>query len=127
MIAWMGLIYYLSSLSQAEASRPLEPAAVSWLGALRSYLAHVVLFGVLASLTLLLLWSWKTAVHLRWPLAAAAFAALYGISDEYHQTLVDGRSGSVVDGLVNLLGAVVAAGFLWLIATWWRRRMAALR
>ena len=120
VLVWMGLIFYLSSLSQKEASEPLESVAVSWLGDLRSYVAHLVLFGVLASLTQALLWGWRWAYQLRWAVCAATFAALYGISDEYHQSSVDGRSASIVDVLVNLLGAVVAAGSLWLVATWWR-------
>ena len=49
-IAWMGLIFYLSPLSGAEASQGLESGAVSWLGDLRSYAAHIVLYAVLAAL-----------------------------------------------------------------------------
>ena len=49
-IAWMGLIFYLSSLSGAEASQGLESGTVSWLGDLRSYGAHIVLYAVLAAL-----------------------------------------------------------------------------
>ena len=119
-LAWMGLIFYLSSLSQAEASRPLETPAIAWLGMLRSYAAHVVLYGILASLVQASLWGWKPDYRLRWTLAAAAFAGLYGISDEYHQSLVFGRSGSVVDVVVNVLGAITAASSLWLGVTWWR-------
>ena len=119
-LAWMGLIFYLSSLSQAEASRPLETPAIAWLGMLRSYAAHVVLYGILASLVQASLWGWKPDYRLRWTLAAAAFAGLYGISDEYHQSLVFGRSGSIVDIVVNVLGAITAASSLWLGVTWWR-------
>lgn len=92
-IAWMALIFYLSSLSQAEVSQPLELPVISWLGVLRSYAAHIVLYGVLASLAQASLWAGKPDYRIRWALAAAAFSALYGISDEYHQSLV-GRSGS---------------------------------
>ena len=49
-IAWMGLIFYLSSSSGPEASQGLESGAVSWLGNLRSYAAHMVLYGVLEAL-----------------------------------------------------------------------------
>ena len=87
---------------------------------LRSYAAHVVLYGILASLVQASLWGWKPDYRLRWTLAAAAFAGLYGISDEYHQSLVFGRSGSVVDVVVNVLGVITAASGLWLGITWWR-------
>ena len=121
-LAWMGLIFYLSSLSQVQVSQPLESPVVSWLGVLRSYAAHIVLYGVLASLAQATLWGWKSDFRFRWVLAAAAFSTLYGISDEYHQSLVDGRSASVVDVLVNALGALAASVSLWLAATWWRGR-----
>ena len=119
-LAWMGLIFYLSSLSQAEASQPLESPVFSWLGALRSYVAHIVLNGVLATLAQASLWGWNSDYRLRWALAAAAFSALYGISDEYHQSLV-GRSGSIADVIVNAFGAIAATGCLWIVGLWWRR------
>jgi len=114
-LAWMGLIFYLSSLSQEEASRPIE-----WLGRLGSYAAHFVLYGILACLTQASLWGLKSDYRLRWALAAAAFATLYGLTDEYHQSFVSGRSSSIVDGVVNGLGAITAAANLWLVVTWWR-------
>ena len=119
-IAWMALIFYLSSLSQAEVSQPLESPVISWLGVLRSYAAHIVLYGVLASLAQASLWAWKPDYRIRWALAAAAFSALYGISDEYHQSLV-GRSGSIADVIVNVFGATVAVAGLWLVGPWCRR------
>jgi VanZ family protein len=119
-LAWMGLIFYLSSLSQAEASKPLESPVVSWLGVLRSYAAHAVLYGVLAALAQMSLWGWKPDYRLRWALAAAAFSAIYGISDEFHQSLV-GRTGSFGDVFVNAAGATVSAIGLWLLRLWWRR------
>jgi VanZ family protein len=119
-IAWMALIFYLSSLSQAEVSQPLESPVISWLGVLRSYAAHIVLYGVLASLAQASLWAWKPDYRIRWALAAAAFSALYGISDEYHQSLV-GRSGSIADVIVNVFGATVAVAGLWLVRPWCRR------
>ena len=127
VLAWMGLIFYLSSLSQTEASRPLESPAIAWLGVLRSYAAHAVLYGVLASLIQASLWGWKSDYRIRWALAAAAFAALYGISDEYHQSLIFGRSGSIVDVLVNAFGAITAAATLWLMSLWWRGHAAKLQ
>lgn len=45
---------------------------------------------------------------------ALVLTVLYAISDEYHQTFVPGRDGSVTDVLVDAAGACLA---LWL---WWR-------
>ena len=119
VLAWMGLIFYLSSLSQAEASRPLETPAIAWLGVLRSYTAHIVLYGILASLVQASFWGWKPDYRLRWAFAAASFAALYGISDEYHQSVI-GRSGSIADAVLNAAGALAAVATLRLVWGWWR-------
>ena len=118
-LGWMGFIFYLSSLSQAEASQPLESPVISWLGVLRSYAAHIVLYGVLAALAQASIWGWKPDYRFRWVLAATIFAAVYGISDEYHQSLV-GLSGSIADAAVNTIGASGAATSLWMIRSWLR-------
>ena len=107
-LVWMGLIFHLSSLSQDEASGLLE--AVSRLGVFRSYLGHLVLYGVLATVVQMNFWAWTHAgmYRLRWALMAAALASLYGVTDEYHQSLVPGRVASTIDMGVNAIGA--AAG-----------------
>ena len=127
-LAWMGMIFYLSSLSKDDADRALESPIVSWLGPLESYAAHLALYGVLASLIQASIRSWKPAAgyQLWWVLAAAAFATLYGVSDEYHQSFVPGRSASIVDVLVDGVGAASAAGGLWLLARSTRRQGADL-
>ena len=106
-----------------DASRPLGLLAIapqSQLSQLRSYAAHLFLYGVLASLVLANVWGWKSDYRLRWALAAIVFAAVYGILDEYHQSFVLGRFSSGVDVIVNTVGAVVAALGLWLITIKWR-------
>ena len=117
-LAWLGLIFQLSSLSQEEASAPLEVRAVAWLGVARSYLAHLVLYGVLATMVLMNLWAWTHAgmYRLRWALLAAALASLYGVTDEYHQSLVPGRVASSIDMWVNATGAAITVAGLWLLA-----------
>ncbi len=39
---------------------------------------------------------------------AFVLVALYGLSDEYHQSFVPGRTATLWDWLVDLLGALVA-------------------
>ncbi len=116
VLAWMGLIFQLSSLSQEQASAPLE--AVSWLGWARSYLAHLVLYGVLATMVQVNFWAWTNAgmYRLRWALLAAALASFYGVTDEYHQSLVPGRFASIIDMGVNATGAAITATGLWFFA-----------
>ncbi|HJN86004.1 MAG: VanZ family protein [Dehalococcoidia bacterium] len=129
VLAWMGLIFYLSSLSQAEVTRPLESPTVAWMGVLQSYAAHLVLYGVLCCLTMASVGSWKSAgavCQMRWAVAAATFATMYGVSDEYHQSFAMGRSGSFGDILVNAFAATGTAIALCLMARWLRGRAADL-
>ena len=70
-------------------------------------LAHAVEFGLLAFLI------WRAV---RRELPAAALASGYAATDEYHQTFVSGRVGSVTDWAIDTAGVVIAlAGVrLWL-------------
>jgi len=122
-LVWMGLIFQLSSLSQEAVSAPLEAPAIAWLGVARSYLAHLVLYGVLATMVQLNFWAWTHAglYRLRWALLAAAFASVYGVTDEYHQSLTPGRVASIIDMGVNAAGAAITAAGLWLFALAGRR------
>ena len=120
-IAWMGLIFYLSSLLGAEASQGLESGAVSWLGDLRSYAAHIVLYAVLAALIQVALWGWSLELQLRWVIVAAVLASLFGISDEYHQSFVTGRSATLVGGLVDSITAFASSALFWRLVVWYRR------
>jgi hypothetical protein len=44
--------------------------------------------------------------------AAAAIAALYAISDEWHQTFVPGRGGTWVDVIIDCAGIGLATGYM---------------
>ena len=73
-------------------------------------LAHVALFFTLAFFAL------KVVRHWRWEyLAAWAFAAVYGMTDEWHQLYVPGRSGKMGDVIIDAAGALVliAIVYLW--------------
>jgi len=41
-------------------------------------------------------------------LVTIAFCSLYGITDEFHQSLVPGRSPDMLDWLADTLGATIA-------------------
>lgn len=116
-VAWAGVIFLLSSVPASgyeDASRYL--AWLPW----RSYFVHGGLYFILGGLTLRLLHrarfrlGWLTAAQ-----SAVLIATSYGLSDEYHQTYVDGRDFSLLDLLADLLGACAAAG-AW--AAWGRIR-----
>ena len=93
----MSLIFFLS------AQPDLSSGLGVWDLVLRK-LAHAFLFG---SLTLL----WLRALDFTTPRAlfwSVVIAALYAISDEFHQTFVPGRSGHAVDVGVDLIGIGIA-------------------
>lgn len=118
-VAWMAFIFWASSLPPEEVDQSLQ--ALAGLGPLRSILGHLALYGTLAALMHICLWSWRPANGrpLRWALATVALAVLYGVSDELHQAQVPGRQSSALDVLIDGAGAImgimlvkyVAAGF----------------
>jgi VanZ family protein len=73
-------------------------------------LAHVALFFTLAFFAL------NVVRHWRWQyLAAWVFASVYGMTDEWHQLYVPGRSGKVGDVIIDAAGALIliAVVYLW--------------
>ena len=116
-LAWMGLTFYLFSLTQPET--PKIPLLGNW----QSLLGHLTLYGVCAALMEGSLWSWGSGFRLRWALVAIVGATAYGISDEFHQSFVSGRHATIEDVLVNTIGATMAAAGLWLIANRWSNRI----
>jgi VanZ family protein len=71
-------------------------------------IAHMTEYAVLT-----LLWAWALRpLTPRSALPAAAIALLYAITDEYHQTFVEGRGGTVVDVGIDAIGVVIALALL---------------
>ena len=93
-LALMGLIFLLS------AQPDLSSGLGGWDLVLRK-LAHMAEFGLLYLL-------WRRALPGASPLVAAAIAVGYAISDELHQSTVEGRHGSAIDVLIDCAGVVVA-------------------
>jgi VanZ family protein len=90
-----------------------QPDLNSGLGVVDAIGRKFVHLGQYALLTFL----WWRALRTRFEdrrAAVAAFvvAALYAASDEYHQSFVEGRSGSPVDWAIDCAGAALAS--LWL-------------
>jgi hypothetical protein len=117
-LAWMGLIYGLSSRS----TLPGLPDTVAWCEVVDRMImksAHMLAYGSLAWLYL------RGLRHHLGPLAvlrivSVAMAVGYGLSDEYHQTFVPGREGKLFDVGVDGVGACSA-----MVLDWWlaRRRL----
>jgi len=64
-------------------------------------LVHMVEYG-------LLWWLWWRALGYEKPGVAAAIAIAYAVSDEFHQSFVEGRVGSPVDVLIDSAGVAIA-------------------
>jgi VanZ family protein len=105
-LAWMGLIYGLSSQSML----PELPDTVAWYEAVDTALhkcAHMVAYGVLAWLYLRVLGlHFDPSATLR--VVSIVAAMVYGLTDEYHQTFVPGREGRLSDVGVDTVGACAA-------------------
>jgi VanZ family protein len=107
-LAVMALIFALS------ATPDLSSGLGAWDFALRK-LAHITIYAVLW-LTLARATDWRR------PVLATAVAIVYAISDEYHQSFVEGRHGTPVDVAIDTLGMALAA-LAWIVVS--RRRDAA--
>jgi VanZ family protein len=96
----MGVIYALSA----------QPSLDSGLGLADTIGRKLIHFGEYALLCFL--W-WRALASVTSPRRAALIAFLlasaYALTDEYHQTFVDGRHGTLVDWLIDSAGAAAAA------------------
>ena len=69
--------------------------------------AHLVVYAVLA---FTVAWAWgPRGSHLSRGASAAVLATLYGLSDEWHQSFVPGRTASAADIMADAVGAIVGS------------------
>ena len=99
-LVWMVFIFIMSSQEQFPSTFGVSIFLIT-------VVAHLFLYGILS---LLLLFAFTgTDRPSRSSIAAAIVcAALYGISDEFHQSFVPGRDASVFDVVVDTVGATIA-------------------
>lgn len=109
VVAWMGVIFWLSSRSTLPRPPGASPGLVSILGHLGAYFV----------LALLLAWALLTLGRPTPETLAVAWvvAVLYGVSDEIHQSFVPNRYPDAFDVATDAVGAAVA-----LVLVWWRLR-----
>jgi VanZ family protein len=95
-LLYMGLIFILSSFPP-----PMELPSFSF----ADKLAHLLEYGVLASLIYFALKKSQASLH---PILIPFLVAfLYGVSDEVHQYFVPGRDADLFDAVANGVGAFV--------------------
>lgn len=99
VVSWIGVIFALSAIPSF--ATPLDP----FYNFILKKLAHLTEYVIL---TALLFWALRLHITRRAQvvLMAALIAVLYAISDEWHQTFVPGREGSLRDVAIDALGVV---------------------
>lgn len=103
VILWMTAIFGFSSIPSLA-----SPLADVWDIILRKF-AHAFEYAVLAVL-FVRAFGRRTA---RAYAAAVLCAAMYAVTDEWHQSFVGGREAAAHDVLVDAFGAVIGAGLSW--------------
>lgn len=98
--AWMTVIFWLSSRPGSDVPGGIAPYA------------HFVAYAVLGALLL-----YGLSRPRRW-VPATILASLYGVTDEFHQAFVPGRTPDPMDWAIDTLGALVGAALL----AWWLAR-----
>lgn len=99
----MAAIFFLSS-------RPALPVPPGY----DDKVAHAVAYGTLALAVLHgLTGAWRRRPSLSQAIAAVAVATLYGITDEFHQSFVPGRTTDALDVAADAVGAAAAAAAVW--------------
>jgi VanZ family protein len=98
VIAYMAMLFWLSSLS-----KPPRPPGVSF------YVVHIAAYAGLAALTTRATGKGLSDVSWRAVCAAIVISALYGVTDEYHQLFVPGRTFELLDLAADAFGSIVGA------------------
>jgi VanZ family protein len=108
VVAWMGLIFYLSA--QPRLPLVMPPG----LPQIQDIIGHFTVYAVLA---VFLWWALRGAGVRRPMLWALVAAVLYSFTDEFHQSFVPNRHPDPFDLATDLAGAAAAL----LILRWWGR------
>ena len=111
-VAWAALIYFIS----AQPEEAFERLGLT--GLLLSVGGHLVVYFVLMVLLVVALRYSSSLSPNHVYRVAFLLIVLYGLSDEYHQSFVPGRTATIVDWLVDLIGA----GAAWIILVRWEHR-----
>jgi VanZ family protein len=113
VIAWAGLIFFVSDQPKETFQR------LGFTGQVLSVGGHLIVYFVLMILLVLALRASTKLSTKQVYLLAFLIVAIYGLSDEYHQSFVPGRTPTLVDWVVDLIGAALA---LLVLLRWDRRQ-----
>lgn len=126
LVLWVVFISFASTdeLSAVNTSRVIGPVLL-WLfpgttpetlAAVHFAIRKLAHFGEYAVLGLLSARAFSTSSHVflqrHWFMAALLLVVVYALLDEYHQSFVPSRTGSVYDSLIDSTGGLVALLFV---------------
>jgi len=118
MCGYAGLIFYLSSQPHPEESLP------SFVGLVSDKVLHVAEYAVLGGLCYRAFRWGTTGSWQSWAVPLAVLvAALYGLSDEVHQSFVPFRESSGLDWLADSIGATLGAAIVHQVPRVWPLRI----
>ena len=113
MTVVMGAIFFLSHQPGDSLQLPPLPGI--------DKIAHCLIYGALGAATLFAFNErWQADKKVTVVVMTVFFCLVYGISDEFHQSFVPGRTPSSLDVLADCSGAVIVC-LLWL-RLWGARR-----
>lgn len=105
-VIWMITLFYLSHQTGLDKPQPFAHS---------DKLYHAIAYGLLGGLLLLSLKPKTGGFSSGQVLLSIIIASLYGVSDEFHQSFIPGRSADPADWLADTAGALLAglliAGF----------------
>ncbi|MDT4895604.1 MAG: hypothetical protein QOH25_681 [Acidobacteriota bacterium] len=132
LVFWMGFIFFASTaeFSADNTSRIIGPL-LRWLfpniseeqltlaHSITRKVAHFAEYALLAWLAARAFsTSSRQALSRRWFLISLLLVVVYSLSDEYHQSFVPSRTGSIYDSLIDISGGLT----MLLLYALWRRR-----
>jgi len=103
LIVWMGFIFWFSSIPDLESGLKQD--------FILRKIAHILEFVILTFLFLRALRQEKISFF-KMLIFSIIFSFFYALSDEYHQTFVGGREGTLRDAGIDSIGILLMA-FLW--------------
>jgi VanZ family protein len=110
-VAWAAFLFFLSSQSSLPSLSTLPQF---------DKVEHLGVYGVLGALVFRAFVAYRMPSRRAWVLAFAV-GALYGVSDEFHQSFVPQRTADVFDALADGTGAFLGALGWWILIRSLRR------
>lgn len=101
-----------------------SPSSLSWTHFLIRKAGHLTEYAILATFAAHAFRnSSKEFLRRRWFLFSFGLAAIYSLTDEFHQSFIPSRTASIYDSMIDSAGALIALTIIWL----WNRRVRSRR